>query len=335
MVYQYKIREAEEPVTERSTFTYFWIRRFFRIAPLYYLSVIAILLFGDYYTQLHTQLVPETEHATYGQPIKSLIDVLYHITFVFGVVPDQHLKIIIPDWSLSLEMQFYLAFPFIMLAAHRLGTLKTTIVLTLLSVVFINVFPEYVAAFQLPSFLLLKLNMFLAGMLIGLALFSKAELVVPYFAAAAFLATLTFFAKFGVPSSIIRGSILVGFGLFALRERLEFLPGLLTKVLSHLSQIMGGKIGNFMGEVSYGVYLSHQFIIFPVLAYLFSNYGSALNTPQLNFAAGVISLPLVYLLSWLLHRSIEKEGIQAGRILIKRLKAVPDYKKLHKILPKT
>ena len=46
-------------------------------------------------------------------------DLLSHLTILFGLIPGHTASSGLPDWSLSLEMQFHAVFPRVYLAARR------------------------------------------------------------------------------------------------------------------------------------------------------------------------------------------------------------------------
>jgi peptidoglycan/LPS O-acetylase OafA/YrhL len=62
-------------------------------------------------------------------------------------------------------MQFYFALPFLMPLFSRFGWVAATTVLVLADLVVWWIVPSYMEGFYLPSMLLLKLPIFLAGML--------------------------------------------------------------------------------------------------------------------------------------------------------------------------
>jgi peptidoglycan/LPS O-acetylase OafA/YrhL len=47
MAYQFTVRQEREPWSEAGSWLKFWTRRFFRIAPLYYILLIVSLLLGN------------------------------------------------------------------------------------------------------------------------------------------------------------------------------------------------------------------------------------------------------------------------------------------------
>jgi peptidoglycan/LPS O-acetylase OafA/YrhL len=49
-----------------------------------------------------------------SRPEPTGANILTHITFLFGLFPQYASNDVLPDWSLSLEMQFYVAIPLIL-----------------------------------------------------------------------------------------------------------------------------------------------------------------------------------------------------------------------------
>ena len=111
----------------------FWVRRFFRIAPLYYFLLPFSFFIGSNFKfwtkQIEATFPPpwadKLSHC--AEPIDaglSFLNVLSHLTFSFGLFPQYASNNSLPDWSLSLEMQFYFLFP---LADSRIN-LKTFLI---------------------------------------------------------------------------------------------------------------------------------------------------------------------------------------------------------------
>ena len=110
MVFLFWERRKKEPWNEPRTWLNFYIRRFFRISPLYYTALLFLVA---------AQLLTGFKIITTALPLWQWL--LLRFSFLFGFVPAESDNCIIPDWSLSLEMQFYACFPFLILAMKRIG----------------------------------------------------------------------------------------------------------------------------------------------------------------------------------------------------------------------
>lgn len=115
MVWTVSSRATKEPFSHWSTWQKFYIRRFFRIAPLYFVALIIAYTFSDYYFELLRQIYVNLGKDFYRPFLQCQypvpIDIFLHLTFIFGLFPCAASSNVLPDWSLSLEMQFYAVFP--------------------------------------------------------------------------------------------------------------------------------------------------------------------------------------------------------------------------------
>ncbi len=174
MTQHFFLREKTEPWQAGRTWIIFYVRRFFRIAPLYYAVLIPSFLAFRFLVEAQREtlkaLLNIDFHATANPDVSN---VLIHISFLFGLLPKYSSVLAIPDWSLSLEMQFYAVFPFLMLAARRWNILGLSLVT--LPVWFLARYFRSSAGgwnpvgqmFSLQSFLPLKIGLFLIGMILA------------------------------------------------------------------------------------------------------------------------------------------------------------------------
>lgn len=120
--------------TEEAPIRSFYLRRFFRIAPLYYL---AILIYGAVYWFRHGALGAYT-----------IGNVAANLLFVHGFVPSAINDIVPGGWSIGGEMAFYAVFPFVFAVAASIDKRWGPVPIALGAV---GMFAAYVAAwFVIP-----------------------------------------------------------------------------------------------------------------------------------------------------------------------------------------
>lgn len=311
MALHFRLREAREPWDKRKTWLLFYIRRFFRIAPLYYVVLIVAFAFHHQYmtNYYHVQrLFPFflNHPPTFVAPF-SLTSLVLHFGFLFGLLPSTADNNILPDWSIGLEMQFYFLFPFMMLTLRRFGAFWSAFVSLMILVVARSVTPT----FPQPSFLPLVITPFVVGIFMSEAwlqedrLKSSALLVLAIFMSSVRLP----FMFQAIPLAMI---FLINFSsLYA-----EF--GM-TRIGSIAIEILGGRVGFFLGERSYSVYLIHMLVIVPLVSLLSANPWFVSESPGWRFAIVAPTMIVIcYLLASLTLKVVENPGIDLGRRIVNR-----------------
>lgn len=323
MAHHYIHRRDREPWESKNTIYKFWLRRFFRIAPLFYILLITALFLGPWLgdcRQIIASHWPSTATPIERYNDNSFLNLLTHITFVFGFLPQWAFRTPLPDWSIGLEMQFYFAFPFIMLCMMRLGPIVSSIILVIGCILFNQLFPEFFKTFQMPSFLLIKLYVFLIGIWIAYSR-HEGQMLIGYLVA----------LSIGIIWFLIERSdiSLARLGLLTLMFYLMdngTLPGsrLLKKPIQRLRLTLSNKISVFLGDTSYASYLLHLLIVIPVAAWL-TKYNQYMELGDISrfFTCLLLSVLPVYLGAWLLYNHVEKNGIALGKRIINMI-----YKKV-------
>lgn len=295
----------------------FYLRRFFRIAPLYYLLVSIEFLWQEelFYVKSTVNKIITPAWAgivvNFDKPVARTIDfanIFSHYSFAFGLIPKYANSNLIPDWSISLEMQFYLIFPFIVLLITSMGSFSVTFISLLAAITTNKFFGLYLDKgilwnFPQPSFLLFKINFFLAGMALAYAYLSKDA------------------------KRRIAWLFLVAISLYDASTRVQIIAAALTFMLmfdfdknEFFNRIGSWKVSKFFGDTSYSLYLLHLLIMYPILYFLFQqDWYFGLSTYVRFFVSLVIISPVVYGLSYLLHRIIEIPGILLGKKVAQRV----------------
>jgi peptidoglycan/LPS O-acetylase OafA/YrhL len=321
MAYQAEVREAREPMAAPSTWLRFWTRRFFRIAPVFYLAFVVAMLAGPWIGEMRGVLaaagggaVDTVRYNDHGPG-----NILLHLTFLFGLIPEYANRSPLPDWSISLEMQFYLAFPFIFLLLRKIGFVAGSVLLTVAAAALWLPFGSWLAKFDpdTPALLSLKLNMFLAGMLV-----MKARTAGSGGARWMFVGVATALAAIPV-APVAHWSELVIRVLSVLVAAAAIIPGLLGRTpLETLAgwgrAVLGSAPLKLLGDVSYGVYLIHLLVLVPVAALVEQRLPGAAPLVQAGAAFGLSAL-IVYPLGWIAYQWIEKPGISLGRRAVDRM----------------
>jgi peptidoglycan/LPS O-acetylase OafA/YrhL len=321
MTYHYQLREAREPWDAPSTWMVFWIRRFFRIAPLYYVCLAIALYFGPALWQhrldavsIFPGAVEETARYANRYLDQSLTNILLHVSFLFGMTYNYNFETPLPDWSIGLEMQYYALFPLIMLAVLRFGRLVAMAALVLIMWAIGSWLDRNGFVIGAYSILAMKFHLFAAGMLVAMSMRIEGRQKWLYLLAA----IAVIFVPLGGGRTLLHWSIkiaiVLGFFLLIYRARL---PAILRIPAGLLDKLFSNPLGRFAGDLSYGVYLIHLLVMMPVCGWL------ALEWPELVpftrfWLALALTGAITYALAYIAHRFIEQPGIGWGRQLAAR-----------------
>ena len=323
MAHHYIGRADVEPWHRPRTWAGFWVRRLFRIAPAYYLLLAAALaagawlghdrdVIGAHYPWTLTRGDRYLDH--------TVANVLTHVTFVFGAVPRFGFSTPLPDWSIGLEMQFYLVMPFLMLALGRRFRWPRALLLVCAAALLAFAVRGYSARFDMPSFLPMKLGVFLIGMFAAYGV-ARRDLRAP--AALVLLIVAATLASQRDHASLTLAVMAAGFTLLVGGA---YLPGVgaLHRGLMPIRRVLASPLGHWAGETAYSLYLVHLLILLPVAAWLTGFDGYLQMKSSLRFAlCGAITLTLSLTLATLIHRWIEQPGIALGKRLVRRMRRPP------------
>lgn len=322
MVHNYLLRRAAQPWEDTGTWLAFWTKRWFRIAPLYYVLLALALVLGPWIGAQRDAIAlawPATATSPERYLDSSATNFLVHASFVFGFLPGYAYRSPLPDWSIGLEMQFYLVFPLVMLLLDRFGALRAGFAVVVACVLGKIAFPGVSAAFPMPSFLPIKLYVFLIGMWMGLSLAQRRP--ERYFWGGVLLA-LAACAIERSQESICRLLIVVLLFHLANGTRLRW-AGRLAPGLESIKRVLSGAGARFLGDTSYGLYLLHLLWVIPAIAWLAAQPGFTALNVWVRWSIGLLLVcPVAYLGAWLLHLCVERPGIELGRRVtsVRRLK---------------
>ncbi|HEY0623752.1 acyltransferase [Sphingomonas sp.] len=312
MVFQYQLRADREDWSAPGTWTAFWTRRFFRLAPLFYVTLAVALIAGPAIYEsraaidsfMGQALQPRERYAD-----SSFANVAVHVSFVFGLLPGYAFRTPLPDWSLGLEMQFYALFPFLVLLARRTGWVPAALIAGGVGAVAALAVTAAGLDYPMPSFLPLKLHLFLCGMLIA-ADPGRGRRIWLHLAAAVLLAAIPIGGDQDLLHFAVRELLVLGF--FAL-VHLRTLGA-----VERVARLLGSRPFYWLGELSYGSYLIHLLILQPVAAAVISRFGTGLGAIERFALTGMIVVPVTYGLAYVTYRLVELPGQRLGKAVIRR-----------------
>lgn len=280
---------------QTSTIT-FYLRRFFRIAPAYYVAIV----FYSYYSQ------------TWG------LGTLLNFTFLHGFSPKFINSIVPGGWSIGVEMIFYLLMPILFIYITDLNRAVLFLVLSMV----IKTFSFYIMHvpyfselqkdgsfiyFWLPN----QLPTFAIGFVLYFCLFDENKLQKNN--SAIFLVLISLFV-FSIMSRmpIFNEHITIA-GAFA------FLIFFMAK--SKLRIYVENRVFLFLGKISYSAYLVQYASIFLIKKWNIYNLIniSFSRSVYTNFAVNFIILTVFTIgLAYIMFHLIEKPFQQIGRMIIQK-----------------
>lgn len=294
--------------TESRPILNFFLRRFFRIAPLFYIAMFANLLISTHY--------PQNKHfANTGWR-----GILLGMFFLHGLRPDTIVTVVIGGWSIAVETSFYVLLPMV----HRyINTVKKALLLFVVSATLLGAISRVLALLspnssveQYFAFLWFPVEfpVFLLGILAYLAwkaciqrnafctqTWGTASLIL------IFASSMIYFACYPFTDEKLYASSFL------------FLPLILALAI-HPWPLLVNRFTRYIGKISYSMYLIHFFVL-ALVDWLFVRLhltsfvaGKPLGFLLATLLVFGISVPIC-VLSW---RFVEQPGIRLGRSLIKR-----------------
>lgn len=287
-------RKGESHATKK-----FFIRRFFRIAPMYYLAIIfTTLQFIDFnFHNFNWQTFHKTAFLT-------------NLFFVNALSPTTINNYVIGGWSISVEMLFYLILPLI---CSKIKTLNGYITFTLLTL-FLSSFLFYILSgtrFDGNEFLRYyffnHLPVFGLGMTAYIINKNIDQLTIKPKVLLLILFSVFIYCYITIPYGFMYSLI-----YFMLLMTLSHKP---YKVLSN-------KLLSSVGKVSFSIYLVHFMVMYFIARFDLLQFIAIKDTlsAYLYFILLFIALSVVsYFISCFTYKYIELKGQNIGRYIISKL----------------
>lgn len=280
----------------------FYIRRLFRIAPLFY-TMLCLWLLASWVVW----------HKTF-----SFQTIVLNMSFLFGLVPGQHESIVWAGWSIGIEMLYYLIFPVIVVLIPNLwAALGAFVMACLLST---EIFRTLSAA-GLGSYAYMNLGTHLPFFVGGVAAFRlwQAMRFAPMTGLGWGLLVASGLLALIVATSDCLYSALVGFGFERGIWAIVFAMLLLSACHARNPVLVSGSLRN-LGKLSFSLYLLHPMIMAALIKLDFRIWITQLtDVTMVNFLiAAFFAIGLVWMFSSLSFRFVEAPGIELGKRLTQR-----------------
>lgn len=265
-----------------SEYTKFLVKRFFRIAPAFYIIMIICILINT------------------STNVSSLNIILHFLILPFGFIPNFVNSIIGVEWSIFVEGWFYVIFPLVVFSFVRfpISTIISSVLISVIQTVYLVVMnvdiQEKTYYYNLPT---AQICFFVVGMwLASLENCGKNKYAI--------FAFLSGFLSFGlIPFALDKFTFQIYLSLISF--------ALLIYGYSGLRRGEGDNVLSWIGHRSYSIYLIH----FPCIL-LIKRTEIVSNRPGLA-CVGVVLLTII--LSDLSYRIIELPGIKLGEHLLRRV----------------
>jgi len=267
----------------------FYIRRFFRIAPLYYFAILFYWLIGWAHWPLESYF--------------------YNVLFIHGLIPSANNGIVPGGWSIGTEMLFYLVFPLIFTFYGRIGERKlyyaipiSGLLITSICIYVLKLNQGHLAQFwyyniinQFPIFLLgaslffSRINVSNAYSLLAWILLSCFAIILPKF----------------LKNDITFCNFLAGLSFV-------FLFMLFKNI-----RILNNRIISRIGQLSFSIYIFH-FVFLSLVANIINK---VIIHPRIAFiVCSILVLSATIAVAYLSELYIEKPGRNLGKSIIAIIK---------------
>ena len=293
----------------------FFIRRFFRIAPMYYAGIVFYALTYSLFNWLKTGLIQLPDYYTW-------LNVASNVFFVHGFYPPANSNIVLGGWSIGTEMAFYLIFPCLFMMANQLTKISAGFILTfILSFIIADYFlVRYLAEASLKpllnnSFWFYHLSNQLPVFCLGIALFflektSGLKIQSP-------LLDSLFFLLFTVLAlSVWHSTYFMAFFWLPLISGLSFV--FLYRLFANLEGL-NIQLLQKIGQRSFSMYIFHFVFSYQVSGLLCRYLNDYLSTNILLTLCYCFTIVATFILANLSYHYLEKSGITLGRSLIQRI----------------
>jgi peptidoglycan/LPS O-acetylase OafA/YrhL len=288
----------------------YFVKRFFRIWPAFFVSVLSYSLFRPVFQSFYPDVKGFWIEYQFLNPVTGY-DYLSYLSLTFNFTGEGG-QFNNAYWSLPIEFQYYLLFPLLLLSLRYFSVLGPALIGILLY--FLPQMVDLSPVIDKKLFLLAY--SFCGGVLLGyIYIVAKGRIRINSYIAASIVAGL-FLLNGCVSNDFV---ILPNIIFISNKWNFYSVSGLaITGTLLFTGITLPARIDRVltkMGELSYSTYLLHNIVIAVAIPVV-------LNLGLLDYKIYIVSisaLSITYVLSFYMHRYVEKPGISLGRYFSSRL----------------
>ena len=290
----------------------FFIRRFFRIAPLFYVAMGVYLI----YDGLGPRFFAPNGIQWWFIPLTAV--------FMNGWLPETINSVVPGGWSIAVEMIFYLTVPFLF---SRLKDIRSTLWFLFISLIAAKISTVLIVNFYSPYFaedqqylvsyfsnfwFFAQIPIFTLGILLYhiLSYFPapNKDIATPLILLSAFL--FTAFIKVEVFANLLSQQFLFGAAFFLFALSLHF----------HPHKLLVNKLTTWIGKLSFSIYLVHFLVLKVVGGFVADRYTLQGNSGF--FVAFLLVTSVSVAVSFITYKMIELPGIELGKKIIKNISSL-------------
>jgi peptidoglycan/LPS O-acetylase OafA/YrhL len=304
----------------------FFIRRYFRIAPMYYVAILVCLVIYRFSSKngLWSPIIGQYISWSGGSETVETANVLANLIFAHGINPFWITSLVPGGWSITVEFTFYAVFPFLF---GHVSTMWRACLLTTVAMVVAACLHLILARVQPISpgdlwqgYLYFWFPAQLPFFCLGMALFqfcrwlSARSIAYPYFLGVVLISVSLLLMVF-----LVSGGRL---WLFPRNWTFGFaFAGLAAGLACYPTVFFVNVVTMKLGEVSYSCYIWHWFVISLVTGLRDSTCSELFSgRPFLNLVATSLSvIVLSGVLSWLTWKYIETPAIRLGKAVSRKV----------------